>query len=1029
VTRLAFLPMLAMFVLPAFASTRLTVAELEQRLATDRGKSDAELAQRLSDLELTERLSTASLERLRALSPGIKSTQALKILADESSFLALPAAEIPAVPAPDVATQRQIMGLVVSYVSKTIHQLPNFYATRVTTHFEETPQDQTAFGTIKYQPLHQTSVISATVLYREGQEIVDKGNAGGKAKASQVQTKGLRAWGIFGPILSTVILDAARSNLSWSHWEQGATGTQAVFRYAVPVAKSHYRVNYCCVPGYEPGSDLLSPFDRVAAYHGEIAVDPHTGSILRLTLQAELKPTDPVSDASIMVEYGPVSIGGQTYICAKRSVAFSQALSPIFLHGEVGRAAPAPLQRLLNDISFEQYHMFRSDVRILTGEEANHQEAPSTAPEAPAAPNEVATAPAATQELEKAASQPTPDGSEHPDPGSVSPAASAPVPAAGVAANDPQESRLDQTPVFKTTTRNVIVDVVVTKGNGEPVLGLGKQDFEVSENGKTQAIDFFEEHSKSDSAATRQPEMPAMPAGMHTNVPPAASSDAVNLLLIDTLNTSLQDQTYVRRQVLEFLSRMQPGTRMAIFMLGSKLRCLQGFTSDASVLLAALHDPRNGFSGEKSTFLKTSGDQANDAGDIGKLEAMRASPIAIEALRSALADAGMHDLGARASMTFEALIYLGHYLAGIPGRKNLVWFAGSFPVAIFPTADQMTRGQNAKPDPDHLPSYVDRLKETANLFTTSQIAVYPISAEGMMIEHLNEADSAGPGASAGIGPRTAESQSRSPMSPFNESANGRTGTIFAMEQLAGSTGGKAYYNGNDLDAEMRRAIDDGAHYYTIGYSPADRKMDGRYRRLDVKLTHGKGKLAYRHGYIAGDVPAAAAQSGIDPLPPLLRLGLPAATGVLYGVSAEPSAVQPSSGETRAGQNSNLKGPVIRYTVNFVIRSQDLSFASRPQGDRSGKLLLGLKVYDRDGNALNWGGDVETLEMKPDQYESIRKAGISAHMYIDLPIVGDVHLVTAVYDLNGAEAGTLEIPLQVTAPGHGIQQSSHAVGNP
>jgi len=151
------------------------------------------LAQRLSDLELTERLSTASLERLRALSPGIKSTQALKILADESSFLALPAAEIPAVPAPDVATQRQIMGLVVSYVSKTIHQLPNFYATRVTTHFEETPQDQTAFGTIKYQPLHQTSVISATVLYREGQEIVDKGNAGGKAKASPSGQDGLIA--------------------------------------------------------------------------------------------------------------------------------------------------------------------------------------------------------------------------------------------------------------------------------------------------------------------------------------------------------------------------------------------------------------------------------------------------------------------------------------------------------------------------------------------------------------------------------------------------------------------------------------------------------------------------------------------------------------------------------------------------------------------------------------------------------------------------------------------------------------------
>src|SRR4051794_16823209 len=177
-----------MFVLPAFASSRLTVTELEQRLAADHGKSDAEIAQRLSDLELTERLSSASLEKLRAMSPGVKTAQALRILADQSSFLSLPAAEIPAIPAPDVATQRQIMALVVSYVSKTIHQLPNFYATRVTTRFEETPQDQTAFGTIRYEPLHQTSASNATVLYRDGQEIVDKGSVGAKPKAAKVQT-------------------------------------------------------------------------------------------------------------------------------------------------------------------------------------------------------------------------------------------------------------------------------------------------------------------------------------------------------------------------------------------------------------------------------------------------------------------------------------------------------------------------------------------------------------------------------------------------------------------------------------------------------------------------------------------------------------------------------------------------------------------------------------------------------------------------------------------------------------------------
>ncbi|HKD62078.1 MAG TPA: VWA domain-containing protein, partial [Terracidiphilus sp.] len=344
------------------------------------------------------------------------------------------------------------------------------------------------------------------------------------------------------------------------------------------------------------------------------------------------------------------------------------------------------------------------------------------------------------------------------------------------------------------------------------------------------------------------------------------------------------------------------------------------------------------------------------------------------------------------------------------------WFAGSFPVAIFPTVDQsdLLKPPLLKPNPDRLPGYADRLKMTADLFTASQIAVYPINAEGVMTEHANEADSAGPGAPGGIQPRTADTQAKSVMFPSSAEANERTNAIFDMEQLAVSTGGKAFYNGNDLNAELQRAIDDGANYYTIGYSLADRKMDGRYRQIDVRLAHGKVKLAYRHGYIANDTQAADAKSGIDPLSPLLQLGLPDATGVLYGVSAEPSAIQPSSGEAHAGQNPNLKNPVTRYTVNFVIRSQDLLFTSRPQGDRSGKLLLGLKAYDRDGNALNWEAEVETLKIKPDQYDSIRKSGIPVHQTIDLPTTGEIHLVTAVYDLDGGEAGSLEVPLRVTS---------------
>jgi hypothetical protein len=385
VRKLAFVLAFFGFALPALASKRISVAELEQKLATNRGRPDVEVAQQLSEFELTERLSITALARLESNSPGTKTAQELKILADQSAFLLPPAAEIPPTPAPDLAAQRKMIGLVVNYVSKTIHELPNFYATRVTTHFEETPLVQTGTSPIPYQHLHETNRFNVTVLYRDGQELVDKGRD--KTKASQQQEKGLRDWGVFGQILSTVFLDAAKSNLSWSHWEALPAGAQAVFHYAVPLERSHYRVSYCCVPGSNPSGQMQwAPFERVIGYHGEIAVEPKEGSIVRLTVQADLRPSDPISRADIMVEYGPVEIAGRSYICATRSVALSSALSTSnFVVGDqgiVGIVAPSPTQKLLNDVAFEQYHIFRSASRIITGDEAKEQSVPPAAPSA-----------------------------------------------------------------------------------------------------------------------------------------------------------------------------------------------------------------------------------------------------------------------------------------------------------------------------------------------------------------------------------------------------------------------------------------------------------------------------------------------------------------------------------------------------------------------------------------------------------------------------------------------------------------------
>lgn len=367
--------------LPAFAAHTVTVDQLQQRLAALRGKSDTEAVQAIADVQLAERLSSAREIDLEKALPGEKSRERLRAIADESQFRDPPSNEVPARPAPDIAAQRQIMGLVVAYVSKTIPQLPNFLATRSTTRFADSPQRKADYVN-RYEPLHPIASASAEVTYQDGREVVDSGP---KSAKTALPDRGLATWGEFGPLLSIVLLDAARSKLAWLRWEQGDSGALAVFNYTVPREGSHYEVDYCCVQDSE---GRTRTFHELESYEGEMAVDPATGAIVRLMVKAQIKAGEPVSRADMVVEYGPVEIGGKSYICPVRSIALSRAQSlgqeqvEMVLQGPHGPAGPGmavPIvtgstadvtqQTLLNESAFTGYHVFRTESRVLTAAE------------------------------------------------------------------------------------------------------------------------------------------------------------------------------------------------------------------------------------------------------------------------------------------------------------------------------------------------------------------------------------------------------------------------------------------------------------------------------------------------------------------------------------------------------------------------------------------------------------------------------------------------------------------------------------
>ena len=152
--------------------------------------------------------------------------------------------------------------------------------------------------------------------------------------------------------------------------------------------------------------------------------------------------------------------------------------------------------------------------------------------------------------------------------------------------------------------------MVVDKKNGDPVSGLPKSDFSIEEGGKPQTIDFFEEHSAAAILPLlRSSVMPPMPPGAVTNVPTAPPSAALYVFLLDSLNTEPQDQVFVRQQVLSYLHKMDSGTQVAVFSLGSSLHLLQGFTSDPAMLLAAVSRKE----AERSGMAQNRSDDADDA--------------------------------------------------------------------------------------------------------------------------------------------------------------------------------------------------------------------------------------------------------------------------------------------------------------------------------------------------------------------------------------------------------------------------------
>jgi VWFA-related protein len=588
-----------------------------------------------------------------------------------------------------------------------------------------------------------------------------------------------------------------------------------------------------------------------------------------------------------------------------------------------------------------------------------------------------------------------------------------------------------QTPLtIRAQAKLVIVDVVVTDRNHNAVHDLKKQDFTLTEGNTPQTINSFEEHKALTAAeAAKFPEIPKMPPGNFTNYAPTPTNQAVNILLLDALNTPMQDQMYVRQQLLAYLKNSRPGANVAIFGLSTKLVMLQGFTSNPEILRNVVSKANSKGSVLLDDVVGGGGmpDNASDQNDaLG--DPLPADVVAH--MQTFMDIQQSFQLMLRARYTLDAMNVLARYLAGIPGRKNLLWFSGSFPLDILPdTVDGASDPFAAMADAE------DEYRETTNLLARAQVAVYPIDARGLMTSPTMSAASSG------------AKYARNPKAMGNDETkffNSTTSEHSTMDRMAEDTGGHAFYNTNGLTEAANKAIDNGSNYYTLTYSPTNNTWKGDFRKIQVKLAEQGYTLEYRHGYYADDpnssvsavaanpLDAAVDAAGINHDPTLILRamahGVPGATQILYKARVIPTTADPE--DTAAPENKLATGkgapkpPFRRYSIDYAALPGDFSYTITPDGNRHMQVEFIAIVYEPDGTIVNTTSHVLRASLTPEQYKRVQQIGFPFQQEISVPVKGDYSIRLGIHDLKTNRVGATELsvasvknlpPLSTLAP--------------
>jgi VWFA-related protein len=536
-------------------------------------------------------------------------------------------------------------------------------------------------------------------------------------------------------------------------------------------------------------------------------------------------------------------------------------------------------------------------------------------------------------------------------------------------------------PTINVYTRVVEIDVNVTDAKGNSVHGLTQSDFTVTQDGQPISPSNFREHRPNDPGDILAAAKPNLPPNTFTNGGAPPSIRPLYLLLLDSLDTPTITQSIVQKAMIDFVAKLPPGTRVAVFSLSSigKLSVVQGFTSDPDLLKKAIRSHK--FDLQIPPLEEAGQDSTNDNEAIQQ-DPFKKPPVQPQPLKIDQ-NIECNHAAERAEYTFSAMMQIARYLSGMPGRKNIIWYTGAFPLRM-----KDKQGGSCYDD-------MQAIRTSNGMLEHSHAFVYPID------------------------PRAMDAVSK--YGPDSYFARMQTTEDNTMENIAGNTGGKAIYNTNDLTAAAQQVIEAGSNYYTIDYTPTSQAMDTRLHTINVTVDKPDLTLLYRHGYHA--VPPGETLTGqkVEKATPLQSAMIPGTlqpSQILFTVTAAqaptPDATLPPN--NNPADPKTMKPPFRRLSLIYTIDLKDIEFDPSPDGVYHGQFEYAVNVYDSTtGQLVNSSALAAKPALPPAVYQSMLATGAKLRQEIDLPAKGDYILRLGVHDLTTDSVGALEFPASALTP--------------